>query len=970
MLSNRTNKLFFVERVDINSPEGGTNTSQMYSKYDRNELIYIIENTDNHKKADEFFNYKKDLGVNIDSENFLNKIVDTVVFKDDEGIQFLETYCGWTAQIPPLKKQNFFPSDDIVYWVIFTSEVFQEKLYYVFSIVVEMNAEVINEDFVKIFNDADTVWGTEAISERVSASEDPEDVQINYNIMAVKFFRTYMKYNVEEESNLYDNIDKISIISKNIMMVCTNYMSNQRIEQPTFTNYPLYSYQLADIYFMLNREKYADTRKFILDDEFIANLGPKYEAVINSPADGAENGGFFSIIRPIRTIENYIGDTEKELNTMHGGCICSSPGLGKTNICLVTCIIDELPEEVPISDTDMMAPTIIRSKINLIIVPNHLFGQWQTEYTKHIKPGTIDIIANYTDDMDLSLITKNTILLITYANITKKLLSFSFRRCIVDEFHEFFEERVENEKLFKVDAEFRWAVTGTPIVTDTMLKSICDFTIKNKLKKLESYSFPYNFEILRSIFRKNTKDSVEIELQLPKINDRTYIVDLSDSERIMMNSIMESTAISKEEKDKRCALFCVHPQTYLNDKHGLMTPYTSIEMNGELVITMHKKDYENMVIAIDRLKRGILNISHKFSTQVVDILYDYLYCSKFDVEICKNMIIEHGIESATIENKVVDVKDMDDKTFEGVMKAFIRKNTSRSVDAMIAKAVIDSEMRKLTKLKSNMIFVEQQLAIINKKLKDDKEAETDKDDEYIDVTNGTSDSEICSICLSTLDKDFTALQCLHLFCTDCINTVVNTRKHKCPTCNFDLDGAKIYTTPKIKKKNTLFTDMQQEFGTKISHVINIIRKLPEHEKIIIYCDSVSLIPNIVAILTKIGISSCTPNAELAIDRTVEQFQTSTRTIVLSSNYNASGLNLQFAKNIIIVQPIAGKYGRVLQIENQIIGRVHRIGQISPVNIFRIIIKNSVESDSIRKFRLFDRSQSDITRKTISTVTEL
>jgi hypothetical protein len=75
--------------------------------------------------------------------------------------------------------------------------------------------------------------------------------------------------------------------------------------------------------------------------------------------------------------------------------------------------------------------------------------------------------------------------------------------------------------------------------------------------------------------------------------------------------------------------------------------------------------------------------------------------------------------------------------------------------------------------------------------------------------------------------------------------------------------------------------------------------------------------------------------------------------VLSSDFNASGVDIQFATAIIILQPIRGEYSRIRQIEHQIIGRLSRIGQKNKITLIRLIISNSIETDIIRNNKIID-----------------
>ena len=58
---------------------------------------------------------------------------------------------------------------------------------------------------------------------------------------------------------------------------------------------------------------------------------------------------------------------------------------------------------------------------------------------------------------------------------------------------------------------------------------------------------------------------------------------------------------------------------------------------------------------------------------------------------------------------------------------------------------------------------------------------------------------------------------------------------------------------------------------------------------------------------------------------------------------SSGLDLTYYSNVIIFEPFVNYiYSR--EKEKQIIGRIHRINQTKPVNVYRLIIKNTIEEE--------------------------
>ena len=71
--------------------------------------------------------------------------------------------------------------------------------------------------------------------------------------------------------------------------------------------------------------------------------------------------------------------------------------------------------------------------------------------------------------------------------------------------------------------------------------------------------------------------------------------------------------------------------------------------------------------------------------------------------------------------------------------------------------------------------------------------------------------------------------------------------------------------------------------------------------------------------------------------------------MLSTEHAASGTNLSEATHIIFMEPHKGEYGAVKSMEDQAIGRAVRLGQQNQVNVYRLIMKNTIEDEIMSKY---------------------
>ena len=193
----------------------------------------------------------------------------------------------------------------------------------------------------------------------------------------------------------------------------------------------------------------------------------------------------------------------------------------------------------------------------------------------------------------------------------------------------------------------------------------------------------------------------------------------------------------------------------------------------------------------------------------------------------------------------------------------------------------------------------------------------------------------CPICLGEItDGDnYDVPECGHICCSECMKFWI-TCNSSCTICKKNITKDKIYTITNLNQ-------IKLKYSTKIDKLLEIISNSSNpNEKYIIYTQFDNLIQKIYEILNiqKIG---C---IKFENSKQIEEFKTniSKRILIISSVKNASGIDLSFVPNIIIFEPIIGDTLFLRDVEKQIIGRIYRINQIKDINVYRFIIKNTIE----------------------------
>jgi SNF2 family DNA or RNA helicase len=76
--------------------------------------------------------------------------------------------------------------------------------------------------------------------------------------------------------------------------------------------------------------------------------------------------------------------------------------------------------------------------------------------------------------------------------------------------------------------------------------------------------------------------------------------------------------------------------------------------------------------------------------------------------------------------------------------------------------------------------------------------------------------------------------------------------------------------------------------------------------------------------------------------------TDEKILVLSSEQNAEGINLSMFNKMIIFEPFEDNV-YCTEVEKQLIARIHRIGRVEPVYVYRFITKGTIEEEIYSQF---------------------
>jgi hypothetical protein len=609
--------------------------------------------------------------------------------------------------------------------------------------------------------------------------------------------------------------------------------------------------------------------------------------------------------------KNYSMEYEKisSICIIRGGGLFDEVGMGKT-LQMITLI------NLNTSTSDKLVKNNkICSKATLIIVPNHLCGQWAREFENHtIKPikiinlltkhhyrkytyydlATADVVivnANFFINCNLNQ-HENYNPLNVITNMFEKdvnIFNIYWYRVAIDEFHE-----IETSNLFirlkYLESDYRWIISGTPFketkihdyikIDNTSLSEILDYLTcnLNMINKINIYD-KINYQYIREHFSRNTHNANIKILKLPEVNEQTIWLKFTDTERMIYNAYLADP--NNKEEDVFLRQICCHPMISDKLRENLTNTVESLEDIQKQIKQMYMGDF-------DKAEEHYTN--------------------------CLNRIerIEEEIEELEKENK--------------------------------------THLITYSNLKSDLNDAKLRLGDL-KKIRDGKEKTVSYYKKFVELLNSMENvvQQECPICLDQIkEEDLGITFCGHIYCYSCISTIIKESKtsgigSKCPNCQKALQLDKIFLISEKK------TSEVNNMGTKLAWIINYIKSTPNKYRII-FSQWEYLLKEVGKVLETNGIKNlyCQGNVYQK-DKVLRLFNTSAdspdsiKVIMLSSDSTVSGSNLNNAEEVIFLDPVYGDKQYRLNTERQAIGRVIRLGNKHKIiNVIRIMIKDTIE----------------------------
>lgn len=201
----------------------------------------------------------------------------------------------------------------------------------------------------------------------------------------------------------------------------------------------------------------------------------------------------------------------------------------------------------------------------------------------------------------------------------------------------------------------------------------------------------------------------------------------------------------------------------------------------------------------------------------------------------------------------------------------------------------------------------------------------------------------CPICLDVY-SDIIINPCGHKFCKGCYEKLERHRINNCPMCRQLIVSVSNIVNP---MPNIIEDDQPplEITSTKITNLCNLVTEiLNRNEKVVIVSQWVEMLDLMKSNQFLKNIKYVTLQGDRTIPErmeSIDKFEKDDQVKIcfLSMTSSAEGINLVSANNLILVD---SWWNNALMI--QVMNRVHRIGQIKDVNIYKMRIQDTIESN--------------------------
>ena len=587
-----------------------------------------------------------------------------------------------------------------------------------------------------------------------------------------------------------------------------------------------------------------------------------------------------------------------------------------------------------------------QSPATLVVCPSQLVNQWAQEITKNtnLKVKTAATAAQHKKLSYKSLIENDVIIISSrylIANVSYRELisrrenvdkgkslhfvggdltpeiSYSqpifhlvgWHRIIIDEAHEI----VPDFEYHKYKSNFRWYVSGTPLPNKH--RSLNDalqfinfshaYMNLNQLKidrNMNSHCLSselYNRIVKRTVFWRNTKSSVENQVEIPPVSEEIEIVRLSPIERTIYNSLCFDGKNARNENEKR--LFLSNPSKLVS------------RMGSSL------DDVTLPIKFLCKIKRS------------------------------KNLLVQHLKGNKTyLTQTIKELKDNE------ALMAREGKTKARKEQIAVIKRRIKRGEEDIQRNEADIIAEICKSACFSRLLVGESTDEIcDSCNEYVCGRCEIKSCEhfLCADCIANTfqsaktKKDFVCPKCK---CEIDITKISLSKDDKLPPPDLSI-------LHNDESEELWYNSLRITYGSKFASTAKYLYHImisADDVKMIVFSQYEASLTQIALVLENIDpdvfenkMVMCKGNVHARknkLDRFTSTGPDSARILLLSLKNSASGTHLAAATHVLLLDPVIGTEGEARATDAQAIARAHRIGQGDLVTAIRFIVVDTID----------------------------
>lgn len=563
-----------------------------------------------------------------------------------------------------------------------------------------------------------------------------------------------------------------------------------------------------------------------------------------------------------------------------------------------------------VSSNTSILPTISASSTTLVLCPRRLVAQWVSEIEKYTSHLVVYELRTLTDikKYDKWSIQKADVVVVSFSLFNNKnylayedfsLTEVKWHRVIIDEGHEVLLHKDKklvadfrtSSYIFQIQSNYRWICTGTPLSEGyASFQAIISYLSGLKHNEhnpiLDHIDETEYGELVSKLYRRNTRTSIEQQVQIPEHTEVVDYLEFTKAERAIYDSIDPTDTIRKLQV---CTNLSVSDTDNEISGGNVLNLTQVTKAMGTHYMDNCTREQSNLV----KYKKKIEDLKTERDDQV-EVLEEEKE-SLYDPDEIKEIATEITRIKNNIRNRIKTLNSNIEQSTDNLNKYQKQLQVFRSLDLDITKS---------------------ECPITGKKLKG-----------QVAITpEGYYYSKA-------------GLELLFLG---------GRKVAKCPCTRTDLDIDKVTFVDTDREQDQDDTDdlERSKWGTKMACVLNKIRNI-KNGKVIIFSQWTKMLILMAKALKDADIKHvfCRGNIHV-MSKSINLFKTdpNTKVILLSSDSCNSGSNLTEAEYVFLIDAVSGDRTHAEAVETQAIARTCRLGQRKQVQVYRFIVKDTIEEE--------------------------